>query len=149
MGCAASAFANRSSPTPWNFCWVTLSPGVSSQPGSPLHRMRLAANALATFLVRVHEPDILRTSCRHPNSRSSGAHSAEIRLGLRLLGQSKAISSSSAASRGEYYLSGDKGIIVTVCRRRESGARIGRDPTAALTPGHSTPTKSMRRQGCS
>src|SRR5580700_10838069 len=54
MGCAASALANQSSPTPWNFCWVTLSPGVSIHPVRiPLHRMRLAANALATFLVRV------------------------------------------------------------------------------------------------
>jgi hypothetical protein len=40
----------------------------------------------------------------------------------------------SAASRGEYYLSGDKGIIVTVCRRRESGARIGRDPDCSSHP---------------
>jgi hypothetical protein len=52
MGWAASAFANQSSPTSWNFCWITLSPGVSIQPGRiPLHLMRLAANALATFLV--------------------------------------------------------------------------------------------------
>src|ERR1700732_3066209 len=39
MGCAASAFANQSSPTPWNFCWVALSPGsihpASQDPVAP------------------------------------------------------------------------------------------------------------------
>ena len=31
-------------------------------------------------------------------------------------------------------MSGDKGIIVTVCRRRESAARIGRDPACSSHP---------------
>lgn len=54
MGCATSTFANRFSPRPLNFSWVTHSPGVSIHPVKiPLHRMRLAANVLATFLVRV------------------------------------------------------------------------------------------------
>jgi hypothetical protein len=137
--------------TPWDFCWVTLSPGVSSQPVRiPLHRMRLAAKALATFSVRVHEPDNLRTSCRHPNSRSSGGHSAKIRLAFRPPGT---IESHQFPPRREGRELRERGQrhychrVPTARERRKDrkGPRLQLSPLATERPR----PQSMRRQGCS